>query len=215
MGDNRDLSVNQSKRATWRVRQWVKTIHWDCWVNARFTPNRGQLRTDLRVENFWISWTLVKFLSLDRKLAFTSTLGSDWHTSKQKAYNWLSNKSDLRSHHDRLASSRPSHVIRKSIGITSGPRITTAARQPWYTRDLRLTCGALRPISDRPTTWARPPRVTCLTRQKFAWYKNFESDRFMIVPNDIRGHQVINDQPAKTCDQRRMKLISSTTVFDG
>ena len=50
----------------------------------------------------------------------------DRHTSKQKVYNWPSNKSDLRSHHDRLASS---HAIR----INSGPRITTTARPPWYT----------------------------------------------------------------------------------
>ena len=26
-------------------------------ANARFTPKRDQLRTDLRVEKFWISWT--------------------------------------------------------------------------------------------------------------------------------------------------------------
>ena len=79
--------------------------------------------------------------------------------------------SDLRSHHDRLASSRPPHAIRKSIGINSDSRITTTARPPWCTCD-RLTCDALRPISDRPTTWARPPHVTCLTLQKFAWDQN-------------------------------------------
>ena len=56
--------------------------------------------------------TNVKLLSSDRKLAFTSISGSDWHTNKQKVYNWPSNKSDLRPHHDRLASSRPSHAIR-------------------------------------------------------------------------------------------------------
>ena len=31
-------------------------------------------------------------------------------------------------------------------------------------------------------------------------------DRFTIVPNDIRGHRVIYDRPAKTCDQRRTQL---------
>ena len=45
-----------------------------------------------------------------------------------------------------------------------------------FATDLRLICDALRPISDRPMTWARPPRVTCVTRQKFAWDKNFKSD---------------------------------------
>ena len=34
----------------------------------------------------------------------------------------------------------------------------------------------MRPISDRPTTWARPSQVDCATRQKFAWDKNFKSD---------------------------------------
>ena len=108
--------------------------------------------------------------SLDRKLAFTSMLGSDWHTRKQNVYNWPSNKSDLRSLHDRLASSRPSQAIRKSIGINSGPRITTMARPPWYTSDWPVI------LCDRLATWARPPRVTCLTRQKFAWDENFKSD---------------------------------------
>ena len=54
---------------------------------ARFTQNRDQLGADLRVEKFWISWTReqsFKLLSLDRKLAFTSMLESDWHTRKQK-----------------------------------------------------------------------------------------------------------------------------------
>ena len=46
--------------------------------------------------------------------------------------------------------------------------------------ELRLTCDALQPISDRPTTWARPPRVTCVTRQMFAWDKNFKSDLRLI-----------------------------------
>ena len=100
---------------------------------------------------------------------------SDWHTSKQKVYNRPSNKSDFRPHHDRIASSPPSHAIRKSNGINSGPTTTTTARLPWYTCD-RLAGDALRPISDQPTTWARPPAVTCVTRQKFAWDKTFKSD---------------------------------------
>ena len=49
-------------------------------------------------------------------------------------------------------------------------------RRDTLATDLQLTCDTLRSISDRPTTWARPPRVTCLTRQKFAWDKNFKSD---------------------------------------
>ena len=123
------------------------------------------------------SWAVVKLLSLDHKLAFTPMLGRDWHTSKYKVYNWPSYKSDLRSHHDRLASSRPSHAVRKSMGINQAPKSQPRPdRCHTLATDLRLTCDALRPISDWPTTWARPPRVTCLTRQKFAWDKNFKSD---------------------------------------
>ena len=94
--------------------------------------------------------------------------GSDWHTNKQKVYNWPGKKSELRPHHDRLAISRPLQAIRKSVGINSGPKTTaTANRHDTPATDLRLNCNALRPISNRPTTWALPPRVTCVTRQKF------------------------------------------------
>ena len=103
---------------------------------------------------------------------------SDWHTSKQKVYNWPSNKSELRPHHDRLASSGPSHVIRKSIGINSGPRITTTTRPPWYTWDRPPTERWCVATDKRPTYDLGPttPRVTCVTRQKFAWDKDFKSD---------------------------------------
>ena len=73
--------------------------------------------------------------------------------------------------------------------------------------DLRLTCDALRPISDRPTTWARLHWITCVTQQKFAWDKIFKSD---LRPNYDRvewhTHRVNYDQPAKTCDQRGIQL---------
>ena len=75
--------------------------------------------------------------------------------------------------------------------------------------DLRLSCDVLRPISDRPTAWARPPRVTCVTRQNLLEIKKnsrVTCDRFTTVPKDIRGHQMDYDQPAKTCDQRRIQL---------
>ena len=104
-------------------------------------------------------------------------LGSDWHTSRQKVYNCQSNKSDLRLHHDRLASSRPSHAICKSIGIIWAPESQPRPDcRDTLATDFRLTCDALWLISDRPSTWAWPPQVTCLTRQKFAPDKNFKSD---------------------------------------
>ena len=113
--------------------------------------------------NFLDSWAVVKLLSLVRKLAFTSMLGSDWHTIKQRVYDWPSGKSDLRSHRDRLANSWPSHAIRKSIGINSGPRIRTTARPPWYTCDKNFKSD-LRPIYDRAEWHTRSPsdiRPTC------------------------------------------------------
>ena len=38
-------------------------------TNARFTPNRDQLRTDLRVEKYWISWTREQSLNIYRQTA--------------------------------------------------------------------------------------------------------------------------------------------------
>ena len=149
--------------------------------------------------------------------------------SKQKVYNWPSNKSDLRPHHDRLASPRPSHAVRKSVSINSGPRTTTTARPPWYTWDIRLTCDALRPISDRPTTttWARPPRVTCVNRQKFAWDKNFKSDLRPIyhcaelhtrLSNELRpNHKDLRpkEDPAASWVTRKWNWQVPWPFFDG
>ena len=110
-------------------------------------------------------------------LVLTSMSGNVWYMNIQKVYNWPSNKCDLRLRHDRFASSRPSHAIRKSIGINSGPRTsTTSDRHNTLATDLQLTSDALWLISDWPTTWVQPPRVTCVTLQKFAWDKDFKSD---------------------------------------
>ena len=40
--------------------------------------------------------------------------------------------------------------------------------------DLQLTGDALGPISNWPMTYARPSRVTCVTRQKFAWVRHLQ-----------------------------------------
>ena len=102
-------------------------------------------------------------------------LGSDWHTSKQKAYNW-----------PRVTCNRPMTDLRARdprtpfVSRSTYTRLTESKPRPdrldTHATDLWLTCDALWPISDRPTTWVRPPRVTCLTWQKFAWDKNFKSD---------------------------------------
>ena len=151
------------------------------------------------------SWAVVKLLSSNRKLAFTSISRSDWHTSKREVHNRPSNKSDLRLHHDWLASSWPWHAIRKSIGKNSGPRtMTTARRRDTLAIDLRLTCDALRPISDRPTTWARPPRITCVIRQRFAWDQNFKCDLRPINDRD-EPHTRQPSEPRPTYKDLRPK----------
>ena len=76
----------------------------------RITTDLGPIY-ELKIMDFLESWAVVKLLSSYRKLSMS---GSDWHTRKQIVYNWTSNKSEMRQHHDRLASSRPSHAIRKS-----------------------------------------------------------------------------------------------------
>ena len=136
--------------------------------------------------------------------------GSDWQTSKQKVYIWQSNKSDLRSHHDRLAGSRPSHSTRKSIGINSGAKIPTTAEPPWY------TCG--RHATDLwhfATDLATDPRPGRDRLELPVWLgkslpevkiSRVTCERFTTVVNDIRCHRVIYDQPAKTCGQRRIQL---------
>ena len=120
---------------------WMKLLkfqlkfHWNLFLMLGLHQNATNLEQiyELKILDCLDLWAVVKLLSSDRKLVFTSFSGSNWHTSKQKVYNWPSNKSDLRPHHDRLSSSRPSHTIRKSIGINSGPRTTTMTRPTWYT----------------------------------------------------------------------------------
>ena len=79
----------------------------------RITTNLGPIKS-WKILDFLDSWAVGTLLSSDRKLVFTSMSESDWHMSKQKVYNWPSNKSDLQPHHDRLSSSRPSHAICKA-----------------------------------------------------------------------------------------------------
>ena len=94
-------------------------------------------------------------------------------------YNWPSNKIDLRSHHNRLVSSQPLHPF-VSLKTGAPESQTQPDHRDILVINLRLTCDALRPISDRPMTLARPPWVTCLTRQKFARDKDFKSDLRLI-----------------------------------
>ena len=124
-------------------------------------------------------WAVVKLLSSDRNLAFTSMSGSDWHTSKQKCIigqvirvTCDRTTTDLRARDPRTPSVSLSALTRAPEAQPLPDRRDTLAT------NLRLTGDALRPISGRPTctTWARRPRVTCVTRQKFARAKNFKSD---------------------------------------
>ena len=183
---------------------------------ARFTPNRDQLRTDLRVEKLWISRTREQSLNF-RELAFTSMSGSDWHTSEQKVYNWPSNNSDLWP--------RPSHAIRKSIGINSGPQNHNHGANALI--HLRPTSDWPVMLCDRLATNLRLGRdrleLPMWLGKKLHEIKNSRvtCDRFTTVANDIRGHRMNYEQPAtkggSSCElcHSQVKFTSSTTVFDG
>ena len=116
------------------------------------------------------------------------------------------NKSDLRPHHDRLTSSRPSRAIRKSIGINPGPRTTTTARPPCYTcvrTPTHMWCFAtdLRPRRGRLVF-----SVSLGRRLHEMTISRVTCDRFTTVLDDIRDNRVNYDQPTKTWDQRRIQL---------
>ena len=56
-------------------------------TDVKFTPNRDQFKTDLRVEkimNLLYSWAVVKLLSSDCKLAFISISESSWYKSNAR-----------------------------------------------------------------------------------------------------------------------------------
>ena len=162
--------------------------YWACrfrFINDRFTPNRDQFKTDLRVD-FLDSWAVVKLSSLDCNLVLTSISGSDWHTSKQKVYNWLSNKSDSRPHHERLFSSRPSHAIRKSI----------------Y---LELTVSVSKSLHEINIS-----RVTCDRRRTVP--NHVRSNR---VDHDQPARLATKGGSSCELGHSQMKMTNSTTVLDG
>ena len=108
--------------------------------------------------------------------------GSDWHTRKQRVYNWPSNKNDLRPHHDKLARSRPSYAIHKPFDINSNPGNNHG---PIAVIHLRPTSDGLVTPCDRLATNPRPGSdrlglSVWLSMRTFAFEKNFKSDLRMI-----------------------------------
>ena len=136
----------------------------------------------------------------------TSMSVSDWHMSKQKVYNWPSNKSEFRPHHDRIASSPPSHAIRYKLGPQNNNHGPTAVIHLRPTSDWPvMLCDQLatnlphgRDRLELPVSLGKSLHELKMSRVTY--------DRFTTVPNEIRGHRVNCDQSAMTCDQRRIQL---------
>ena len=146
-------------------------------------------------------WFQVFFFQM--KTLNTSTNIQQSDTGCAKGTSW--NTRRIETGGDNFTAS--SHAIRKSIGINSGPRITTTTRPH------------LRPTSDWPVMLcdrlATDPRLGRDRLELPVWLgkslheikiSRVTCDRFTTVPNDMWGHRVIYDQPAKTCDQRRIQL---------
>ena len=148
--------------------------------------------------DFLDSWAVVKFLSSDRKPVFTSVLWSGWHMSKQKVCNWPSNKSDLRPHRDRLASSH-------KLGPQNHNQDTTAMIHLRPTSDWQVMlrdwlANDLRPGRDRL-------KLSMSLGKSWHQIKNrkLTRDRFTTA----QGHRVKYDQPTKTCDKRIRLWVGS------
>ena len=198
-------------------------------ANARFTPNRDQLWTDLRVEKFWISWTR------EQSLNFYGQIASERLHRCRGATDIRVNKMCMIGQIIRVTCDRTMADLRDRdprtpfVSLSAYTRASEPQPRPdWLDTlvpDLRLTCDALRPISDRPTTWARPPRASCVTRQNFAWDTNFKSvlrpiyeraEWYTKPSSELRPTRKDlwpKDDPAAGHSQ--VKLTSSTAVFDG
>ena len=148
--------------------------------------------------DFLDSWAVVKLLSLDHKQAFTSMGG----------------ETDVRVNKKCIIG----QVIRGTCDHTT---TDLRARTPFYRYKLGpqnhnhgpTAVIHLRPTSDWPlklcdrlATDPRPGRdrleLPVLLGKSLHEIKisGVTCDRFTTVPNDIRGHRMIYDQPAKTCD---------------
>ena len=100
-----------------------------------------------------------------------TNLGPIYELQNYGFLNWPSNKSDLRPHRDRLASARD--PCKPFIGLSALTRAPKLQPRPTGMIDVPpnsdlhvILCDRL--ATDLRPTWARPPRVTCVTRQKFA-----------------------------------------------
>ena len=137
---------------------------------------------------------------------------SDWHTSKQNVYNWPSNKSDLRPHHDRLTSSRRSHAIRKSIGINSPQNHNHG---PTAVIHLRPTSDWPVMFCDRLATDLRPGpdrfELPVWLGKVYMRRKKFKSDLRPIYDR-AEWHTRPSSESRPTCDRRRIQVRVGTLV---
>ena len=197
--------------------QSLKTLHIGCHLSlalerccsgkgiyARFTPNHDRLRTDLRVEKFWISWTQAR----EQSLNFNRQIAS-YHLHRCQG------ATDMRVNEKCIIG----QVIRATCSRTMTDLRARETRTPFYHHKLGpqnhnhgpTTVIHLRPTSDwpvmicnQPLTWAWPPRVTCVTQQKFAWDKNFKSDSWPIY-DCAESHTRPSNVLRRTCKDLRPK----------
>ena len=79
--------------------------------------------------------------------------------------------------------------------------------------NLRLTCDALRQFSGWLMTWARPPRVACVTRPTFARDKIFKID-LQPIYDRAEWHTRPSTDLRPTFDQRRIQLWCGSLVSE-
>ena len=131
----------------------------------------------MRVEKFWISCTCEQSLNSYRQIArerlFRCQGATDIRVNKKCIIDQVisvscdSTTTDLRTRDPCTP-----FVYRHKLGPQNHNHGPTAVIHLRPTSDQ----WCLRPISDRPRIWARPPGATCVTRQKFALDKNVKSD---------------------------------------
>ena len=154
-------------------------------------------------------------------------LESDWHTSKKCITGQVIRLTCDRTTTDLRARDPRTQFVSLSAKTQAPESQPRPDRRDTLATDLRLTWDALRPISDRPTTWARPPRVTCLTRQKVCLRYKFQEWLATYLRSCRMTYEAIEwfttnlrrlvTKGGSSCElgHSQVKLTSSTTVFDG
>ena len=175
-----------------------------------------------KILDFLDSWAVIKLLSSDSKLVFISMSASHWHMSKQKVYDWPRNESKLPPHHNRLASSQPSHTIRKSIRPENHNHSPTTVIHLWRTSDGSvMLCDRL--VSDLQPGHDHLQLLVAKVCMRWKFQEWLASDlRACRMTDEVIDWITTNLQRLATkggpsCESGHslVKLTSSPTVFDG